>query len=280
MEKSNHFIDILVTLNENYMDPLKVMLTSLHHNNLEEEFRIWVVHESIGQEKMAELENLTHYFGWELHNKQIEHRWLDEAPTIKRYPKEMYFRLLCGEILPEEVNKVIYLDPDILIINSIRKLWDTDLGGHMIAASTHTGTTNLTSEINKLRLGTDHEYFNSGVMVMDLTIARTKIKLEDIIAVIEKHGAELLLPDQDVLNLLYGKHIKEVPEEIWNYDTRKAVSYYARSLGKHDLQWVMDNTVILHFCGQPKPWDPKSDSRFTALYLHYGQFLKRLEKQF
>lgn len=280
MRKENVPIDVLVTLNENYMEPLKVMLTSLHHNNLEENFRIWVIHESIGPKKMSDLKKLTDYFGWELHNEQITKNWLDKAPTIKRYPKEMYFRLLCGEILPQDVKKVIYLDPDILIINPINDLWEVDLEGNMIAAATHTGITNLTSEINKIRLGTDHEYFNSGVMLLDLEKTRANVNLEDILGVIEKHGAELLLPDQDVLNFLYGKHIKEVPEEIWNYDTRKAVSYYARSLSKHDLQWVISNTVILHFCGQPKPWNPNSDSRFTALYLHYMQLLTRLEKNF
>ncbi|HHX69626.1 MAG TPA: glycosyltransferase family 8 protein, partial [Gallicola sp.] len=66
-----------------------------------------------------------------------------------------------------------------------------------------------------------------------------------------KYGNQLLLPDQDILNYLYSQYIKEVAEEIWNYDTRKYLSYFTRSLGEHSLQWVMENTSILHFCGRP-----------------------------
>ncbi|RVU53939.1 glycosyltransferase family 8 protein [Anaerosphaera multitolerans] len=274
----NDEIDILVTLDENYMEPLKVMLTSLYYNNPGETFNIWLIHQAISREKLLELNKILNSFNWKLYNEKIDAKLLDGAPTLERYPKEMYFRLLCGQILPKSVKRVLYLDPDILVINPLRELWDLDLEGSMIGAATHTGMTNLTTEINSLRLGTDHGYYNSGVMVIDLEIARSTIKLQDIDDAINKYNAFLILPDQDILNYLYGKYIKEIPEEIWNYDSRKYFSYYTKSFKKHNLQWVMENTSILHFCGRPKPWDPKSDGKFTALYLHYQKFLKRISE--
>ncbi|QQK07137.1 glycosyltransferase family 8 protein [Miniphocaeibacter halophilus] len=273
-------IDILVTLDENYLNPLKVMLTSLYYNNPNESFNIWLIHERIPEEKINNLRKLTDFFHWKLNDIKIDNNLLGDAPTKKQYPKEMYFRLLAGEIIPNNINKILYLDPDILIINPIIDLWNTDLGDYMIAASTHTGMTDITTEINKIRLWNDNKYYNSGIMLMDLRKTRELIKLKDIIDTIDKYGNQLLLPDQDVLNFLYSQHIKEVAEEIWNYDTRKYLTYFTRSLSKHNLQWVMENTSILHFCGRPKPWDPKSNSKFTALYLNYKQLLNRIEKNY
>ncbi|MFC6202236.1 glycosyltransferase family 8 protein [Lactiplantibacillus nangangensis] len=268
-------INILVTLNAGYLPPLKVMLWSLHANNPTETFSIWLVHASMTEAQVAEVQQLTDAFGWQLHNEHVTAAFTDQTPLIERYPQEMYFRLLCGQILPADVQRVIYLDPDILVINALRPLWELDFQGKMLAAAAHRGVTKLVDNVNQLRLGTTTSYFNSGVLVIDVAQARTKIKLSDITAAIEKYSATLILPDQDILNFLYGNDILEIPEEIWNYDTRKYLVYQTRTLTEHDIHWVMAQTVILHYCGTPKPWDPKSDGKFTGLFLNYQQQLNR-----
>ena len=271
-------IDILVTLDENYTKPLKVLLYSIYQNNPGESFRIWIVNEDIPTEKILEIKKLTDLYNWELYDEKVSSDFFSDAPTIERYPKEMYYRLLSGEILPKHITKVLYLDPDILVINPLRQLWETDLEGNMIAAASHTGITGITKDINNIRLGTTHSYFNSGIMLIDLDKARELIHMKDISEALNKYSIQLILPDQDLINLLYGYYIKEVPEELWNYDTRKYLSYFTKSLSEHDIHWVMKNTSILHFCGRPKPWDEKSDDKFTALYLDYQTQLERLEE--
>lgn len=269
-------IELLVTCDENYLNPLQVMLYSLKQNNQNDEFRIWLIHESISAEAIAELRHLCHVLEFKLETIQIKEDLFDNAKTVERYPKEMYFRLLCGQILPESLERVLYLDPDILVINSVTDLWELDLQGKMMAACTHTGLIDFTTTINKVRLNTDHGYYNSGVLLIDLNLARQYIKASEIENALEKFNQRLLLPDQDILNHLYGKYILEIPEEIYNYDGRRFMSYLTRSMGEHNLMWVMENTVILHFCGKPKPWDSSSDSRFTAMYLNYQHQKTRL----
>lgn len=269
-------IEILVTVDENYLQPLKVMLYSMYQHHRKEKVRVWLIHEKISEKKLNPLRKLLTTFDWSFEPIKIEDDFFKEAPTVERYPKEMYFRLLCGNILPKSLKRVIYLDPDLLIINSLLPLWTMDLEGNLLGAATHTGVTNITTGINNIRLNTDHNYYNSGVMLIDLDKAREKIKIEDIQQTIEKYASYLLLPDQDVLNHLYGHYIKEIPDEIWNYDARKYLSYLTKSVGKYDLHWLMENTSILHFCGKPKPWQIKSDTKFTALYLDYAHRLEHL----
>lgn len=273
----NQKIELLFTLDEGYLAPLKVALLSIYDNHPRQTLRIWLVHERISTESIASLQTFCDYLGFELQVIKVDGSNWASAPTVARYPKEMYFRLLAGEILPKEVHKVLYLDPDILVINSLSDLWKLELEQHLLAAATHTGLLDVATPINKVRLDLDHEYYNSGVMLLNLTQARQKVQWADISRVIEKYAHFLVLPDQDILNYLYGKYALTIPEERWNYDARMYGKYFTRSLSKHDLHWVMANTSILHFCGKPKPWDKKHDNRFTALYLSYQKRVAQLE---
>ncbi len=269
-------INILVTLDAGYLSSLKVMLWSLAANNRNQDFHIWLVHEKLTAAQIEEVQDLTDALGWELTALTTKIDLTDQPALIKRYPPAMYFRLLCGQVLPADVHRVIYLDPDIIVINDITPLWELDLQGNMLAAAAHRGVTKLVDNVNQLRLGTTTSYFNSGVLVIDVDQAREKIHLSDITAAIEAYHDYLILPDQDVLNFLYGEAILEIDEEVWNYDTRKYLVYQTRTLSKHDIHWVMRHTRILHYCGTPKPWDATSDSKFTSLFLNYQQQVQRL----
>ncbi|KRM54466.1 glycosyltransferase family 8 protein [Lacticaseibacillus sharpeae] len=269
-------MDLLFTLDAGYLEPLKVTLTSIHYNSPAPEINVWLLHESIPEAQLAEVARLTDTFGWQFHPIAVDGSLWQGAPTEKRYPKEMYFRLLAGDILPADLHRVLYLDPDILVINSLMPLWELDMQGNLLAAATHTGIVDVTTAFNNLRLNTDHAYFNSGIMLMDLDQARQQIRWADIKRVIAEIGDYLMLPDQDILNHLYGEHILEVPDAIWNYDARNYATYFMRSRGVQDIHWVMANTAILHFNGKPKPWTEKHDNRFTALYLSYQNLLQKL----
>lgn len=267
-------VNILITIDENYIKPLRVLLYSLKQTNPRENMTIWLAHDHIEAAQLEKLHQFVAQLGFVLHTIRVDTSLWASAPTFKQYPPEMYFRLLCGEYLPKTLHRVIYLDPDILVINPIRPLANIPLKGQMLAASSHMGLTGISQTINHLRLGTRQVYFNSGVMLMDLDMMRQRVDMKAILSVIQQYGKELILPDQDILNYLYGDEILNLPEEIWNYDTRDNIMHYAKSFGSVDMRWVMENTVILHYCGRPKPWE-KSNSinPFIMLYQHYEQLL-------
>lgn len=265
----NDIINILVTFDKNYIVPFQVMLKSLQITNSQGKFHIWLLHSTIPDEELEALNKYCNVLGYSFTSVQVDRLFFENAPIMKRYPQEMYYRLLAPLLLPATIDKVLYVDPDILVLNSVRPLWEIDLNENTFAAASHTGIFDVMNGVNRVRLRTDHDYFNSGVMLMDLEKARKLVKADEIFDCVREHSVELLLPDQDVFNFLYGADTLQIPDEIWNYDARYFSGYQLRSNRECDMEWVMKNTVFLHFCGKQKPWKAYYSSRFASLYKHY-----------
>ena len=264
-----------LVLDENYLPQLRVMLYSASLNNPGVHFRVFLLHRGFSTELLSSLSRQLEVLDMELRAVRVDERLFESAPVMKQYPQEMYYRLLAAQLLPEDMDRIIYLDPDILVINPLTPLWRLDMGGKLFAAAAHTGMTELANNVNRLRLGTERNYFNSGVLLIDLASCRAEVKPEEIFSYVSEHADELLLPDQDILNALYSSRILELDDALWNYDARNFKNYLMRSNGAADMEWVIENTAVLHFCGRAKPWKPHYRHRFGMLYLHYEQLTRR-----
>ena len=268
-------ISILAALDQNYLPQLHVLLTSVQRNNPGEHIDLYLMHSGLSERDLDIAAARCRGYGYGLYPVEIDSAIFADAPTKKQYPQEMYYRLLAGQFLPNHLERVIYLDPDILVINPLRPLWEMDLKGNLFAAAAHTGKTDLANSVNRLRLGTDHDYYNSGVLLIDLAACRRIISPAVLFQYVAEHGRELLLPDQDILNGLYGSSVLPLDDAVWNYDARNYNTYFLASSGRYDVSWVMANTAILHFCGKAKPWKPGYLYRFGLLYQHYMQIARR-----
>lgn len=267
-------INVLFTLDSNYVPQLHVLLTSLALNNPGETFHLYLMHRDLSQSELLQIARRADAYNWQFTPVRVDERLFSEAPVTKQYPQEMYYRLLAAHLLPHGVERVLYLDPDILVINPLRPLWETNLDGYLFAAAAHTGKTELVSSVNRVRLNVENDYFNSGVLLMDLVQARREIKPQDLFDYAAKHPNTLLLPDQDMLNSLFGVQVLALEDVIWNYDARDYHGYFITSGGRADVDWVMSHTAILHFCGKAKPWREGYRYRFGVLYKHYEQLTR------
>lgn len=272
-------IHLLVALDEGYLPQLLILLTSIHLNHPEGSFDLYLLHRSLTAQQLEAVHTCCKKAEMHCFCIQVDTEIFKDAPSNARYPIEMYYRLLAPYLLPAELHRVLYLDPDILVINPLYPLWEIDLKEHLFAAAAHTGKTELSNNVNRIRLRTDHDYYNSGVLLINLDKAREEIHKEDIFHFVQVHGSELLLPDQDMLNAMYGDQILALDDALWNYDARNYRNYLLRSAGEKDIRWVMQHTVILHFCGRAKPWKKGYRYRFGQLYQHYIQLTKRFLPQ-
>lgn len=111
-------MNLLVTLNASYLAPLNVMLFSLMRSNPTEKFNIYLLHNNLSEELLLPTRKILG--GNSLYPIQVQEPQLKDAPVSKRYPQEMYFRIFAAQYLPEGIDRVLYLDPDIIINGSLQ----------------------------------------------------------------------------------------------------------------------------------------------------------------
>ncbi len=262
-------IQLLFTADEHYAERIPTVLKSLQISHPKLSFHIHLICDGLPEPVDAALreacDRLT--FGFSLY--PVSEELFSDAPITKHYSKAMYYRMLASEILPPTVDRVLYMDPDVLVINSLEPLWSLKLNGRLFAAASHGEEYGLISNVNRIRLNTSSAYYNTGVLLMDLDKCRREINPSEIFDFIRENEHKLLLPDQDVFNALFNSRTLLIPDEIWNYDARKYSQYLVRSGGEMDEAWVIRNTAVLHFCGKEKPWNTHYRYRFGLLYRHY-----------
>lgn len=268
-------INLLFAIDSNFLRPLETTLLSLNTNvSSQSKLHIFVIHGgSLGLDSAdgRSLNNYCKALNIKYTPILVNSNDFSDAPVSERYPETIYYRLLAHRYLPTDIDRILYLDADILCINDFLKLYDENIDEYYYAAASHSGLTELTTVVNKVRLRSyeSEGYFNSGVLLINLDLVRQNVHAQDIYDYISTNRYNLLLPDQDVLNGLYGDKIKKIPDELYNFDVRKIMTYQLISNGDWDLDWTINHTVFLHFCGKEKPWFKKYRGRFDSLYKHY-----------
>lgn len=267
---------ILVTLDRNYLKVLSVMLYSLSQSDPEGVYTVYVVNNTLTEEDFASLSALLPRT--ELVNVQVPEDLLQNAPVSDRYPTEMYYRLFAARYLPQQLERILYLDPDLVVLHSLRSLYQIDFDGKLFAVASHIESRTF-RELNRRRLHlSEHaKYLNSGVMMMNLALLR-KESPQTIINYIQSHKATLLLPDQDVLNALYADRTVPLDPLVYNLGEKylRLKNLHLPPAEKLTLDWVRSNTAIVHYYGRNKPWKEHYRGSLGIFYHEWEQQLQQL----
>lgn len=178
------------------------------------------------------------------------------------YPAEIYARFWVADYFDDDVERVLYLDGDMVIVGSIIPLIEVNLGENILGAVQIPGSTSPS------RLGYDpiFGYFNSGVLVINLKKWRTDNVKELLIKTAYEISDKLNDPDQDVLNYCFHqKYIKL--DYIWN-----AISPFFKEIRNLDIAEteiirVVRDVRIVHFNGTAKPWNYLCFHPYAVEYL-------------
>ncbi len=252
-------MNLFVSLDFNYIHPLCVMFNSLAATNSGNSFDIYVAYSSLTEDDFAMMEKALGNLDATIHRVFVDEEIFSGAPVLSRLSKATYYRLLIGDILPESVDRLLYLDPDIAVNGDLSDFYNTDLGLNIIAGCGHLYGFN--ESVNLLRLGLNkskqNRYINAGVMLIDLKKWRKHVTVSQILAFIQKNIRTLFLADQDVVNAMFGGRILALDERIYNLDEKTFSHYGKKSAGNKriDIGWIRNNTVIIHFNGKHKPWN-------------------------
>lgn len=249
-------MNLLFAINHNFTQLLCTCLRSVVKNGGAQTYDAYILHSDLGEEDQAQIRQSV---GERVRCEflRVEEAYFDGFPVSRRYPRQIYYRLAAPLLLPETLERILYLDVDAVVINSLEELYRTDFEGNYYVACSH--VRKFLTKCNHLRLGIHGEepYINTGVMLLNLPALRENLTIAQLRqAAMEKMDA-FLLPDQDLLTVLHGNYIKLVDPMRYNLSDRILTVY--NSSPRHrtrDLAWVRENTAIVHYCGKNKPWGP------------------------
>ncbi len=138
--------------------------------------------------------------------------------TRDYYSKSTYYRLFIPTMYPE-LDKALYLDCDIVVNDSISKLYETEIGDNYIGAIPDQSVKYLSDEFkdyveNRVGVEKYDKYFNAGILVMNLKKLR-EIGFEEIFIELLSQIKFNVAQDQDYLNVICKGHITFI-DETWN----------------------------------------------------------------
>lgn len=259
-------MNLLFAINKNYTSLLCTCLRSIVKNGGEHYYDAYILHSDL---ENADKDGISTAFSDRVnfHFIQVDESMFDGFPESSRYPKQIYYRLAAPLLLPENLDRILYLDVDLVVINPLDELYHMDFEGNYYIACSH--VKDFLTKFNQVRLGVDEDvpYINTGVMVMNLNELRRTLTMELIQKTAEEKMHTFLLPDQDLLTVIHGDKIKLVDTLHYNLSDRMLSHYNADPRHeKLDLEWVRKNTVIIHYYGKNRPWKDKYSGILDVFY--------------
>ncbi|WP_455655275.1 glycosyltransferase family 8 protein [Phascolarctobacterium sp.] len=234
-----------------------ITITSLVHNNIGHDLIVHIVYDELLPEDMEKLQQMERLY------RNLTLRFYQITSTAGmtfivppgHITQAMYYRYLFADMLPPEITKIIYMDADIICKGDILPLWQLDLQGKVLAAARDYGEDRSCDRIG-LKNG---RYFNSGVLLMDLTKWRQQKLTQKLFQWLEQvGGTKILWGDQDALNGVIDGEFVELPK-IFN-----CIVINNTTLNEK-LQ-----AVIVHYIDYVKPWHSYYvDSNAKELYWQY-----------
>lgn len=261
-------IEIACSADEPYLPHVSAMLHSLLSHTHRRPLHVWLVHGAeLSDEGRARVSDVVTVLGATLDFLYIPERAL-AGFSLKKFHPASWYRILLPDFLPQ-VDRVLYLDADIIVADDVLPLWETDLGDKLFAAVANPLHPFIPDwPRTELGLADPLDYLSSGVLLMDLK----RMRAEGLIEQLREYSAahpDNRLPEQDALSYVArGRWLRLHPR--WNlqgifYDYPPSRMPYPEP----QVRDALERPAMIHFCGWFKPWQYAGDHPRRELYFEH-----------
>lgn len=269
---------IVFGIDDGYVLPLCVVLQSLAASSFTtDNIHVIVLHESLTAEGMRTIEFHANRLGLSVNLRPVS---LPTYPAFGHVSNAAYLRLAIPALIPE-AETVLYLDADLLVLDDLGELLSWSLNGAPLAAVQDPewpvlGVSDFLLGWKDLGLPPDRQYFNSGVMLLDLAECRKSKLFDHAHQFLTDHADLIEYWDQDAINWAADDKWVRLPYR-WNahaISPRIEVSDYLYrgepAVPAHQLIADERKAAVLHFTGPYKPWmDEYPEGWIKDAYRHF-----------
>jgi len=270
-------LDCVFTIDGNFIQHFTVACTSLLETNREIIGRVMIVHDmDFNKQLNKSFKYFLNKYNLNIESYKLQSDTLSKYKTSHHITKAAYFRLLLSEILPANVNRVLYLDSDLVINGSLSYINDIEFNKKSSIDKCKTGEGKKSFQYvdsdEYFFYATDHgynahdlarldfanykseKYFNSGVMLINLKKWRASSVSEQLINIADKYNDHLTWWDQDILNIAF--------QNSWG-----ELSYAYNAFCTTEKNG--EKYKIIHYTGPSKPWHLMNRHPYKYLYWKY-----------
>lgn len=271
-------IDILYQADEKYAVFGGVSITSLFENNkCVDEIVVHFLVSGLNDEMKCTLKELEERYGRNiiLYNAdKLKNRIIDIGATLHDGSYATYFKLFLQEFIPDEVERILYIDDDTIVLDDLSELFVMDMDDTHLAIAKDSDPLPFydQTEEEKMRCR-----YNCGVMLINLVNWRKYNCQIEIEQYMQTHNN--YCHDQDILNRLYYEKIKTLPCEynvqplLYAFTAKQYFSVYHQKdyYTYAEVESGKKNIKIAHFfhwCGE-SVWNKGTLHPYRKLFKYY-----------
>ena len=188
-------VTIVFSSDNNHAMLLGVVLCSLFENKRGDyAMNVFVLDGGISDMNKARMKELEDTYHFSITYAVPDAAWFEGISTDAR-PIAAYYRAAIDRLVPATCKRAVYLDCDILIEGDIKELFEFDLEGKTAGAVADHPQGERREYLKKLS-GLDGDYFNSGVLLIDLDLWRQKEIGKKLFSFIRANPDKLFFADR------------------------------------------------------------------------------------
>lgn len=189
-------------------------------------------------------------------------------------------RLFIASLLPQTVDKVLYVDSDTVFVDSIKDLWEKDISGYPVGMTDGAQNRKFRTQLD---LPADGIYYNSGLILINLRLWRNQNAEQQFLEFIRSQGGYVPFPDEGVLNAVFDGQILTLPLRYNALTLIYAFPYeqacYVRDIKEfytpEEVAAAREHPVMVHFTNNfympLRPWVKGCTHPYVHKYLEYRQ---------
>lgn len=276
-------MNIVLTFDDSYVQHASVLIASVCSNN-DGLINFFIISDYISDQNVKHINELVYAYKNSVTFIMLDKHSLEKFPigegTANTYVSlATYYRLLIPDLIPLEINKVIYLDCDIVVNGDLSDLWNYDVSKVCLAALEEQPSLCF-SGCKRLKYDQQYSYFNAGVLLLNLENIRKICTFNDFTTYIREHHKDILFHDQDVLNKFFHASKKFIPLKYNVMDACLLKKPNVSKLYIHNMEDIF-RPIVIHYSGPIKPWHKECKNPYKSLYYHYlsNTFWKNYKSQ-
>ncbi len=262
---------IAFCLDDNYVPYCAGVIASVIDNNKDEDIIFHLFGDGLSQGNTNKLTTWINSFeNVSLRTYAISKDDFKDFPIGDAYVNiSTYFRLVIPALLGG-LEKVIYLDCDVVVNGSLKELWNTDVSEYAVAG-VRDRINDYVRVYNRLGYHMQEGYLNAGVLLINLNRWREDDIFEKAISIARKMPKQLKNHDQDIINLVYhdSKLFLDFKYNLLEYYMYTEDWLYMDKKYYPQIEKACQDPVIVHFCMPQKPWHYECINPYQETFLKY-----------